>query len=242
MFFRKKPKKIYPYVIDIGTREVRALSFHAEPETQNMTIFSIGSSKLPASSIHNGCIQDATTVADAIKNVLIEAKNPLDKHKNQPSLVVASSGIMVDTICSTVEYEREQSKKKIASKEWGGILEKIQSRINEEEYQSEKYYNMPMGLTQSSIERIAIDGEITSNIIKQKGSILTFDLFNSYVPETHLQKIIQISTDSNVVTEGVYHSMYGVTKLIIDNHSNSKLSMILIDIGESHTDVAVIYE
>lgn len=239
--FRKKRILQNPIVVDLGAREVKVLTYSEDPETRNVVVHGLGSSRISPGKVLHGCLSEPYEVITAIENAYIEAKAP---HQNQDSLTILTgvSGIMMDVVCSEIDHRREHPHKKIRPKEWTATLDRIRCRIDEEEYRSSKHHNAPMGLAQSSIEHLFMDGVPIKEIVSNTGQQMTFQLFNTYVPEQHLESLRRVSEELNIPIQGAFHTMYGVSRLILDNHQNPHLSMILIDIGEDHTDVAIVLE
>ncbi len=239
--FRKKRTSYTPVIVDIGSQEVKVLTFSEDVETRNVTVHGIGISRLPAGQILHGCLTDSYQIATAIENAYVEAKHC---HQNEDSLTILTgvSGIMMDSMYSQSSYQREKPDEKIRPKEWENILDKMRCKIDEEEYRSTKEHNAPMKLVQSSIEQMLFDGVPTPQVLFKKGRDLEFRLFNTYVPESHVTALTNISEKVGLPIHGVFHTMYGVTRLILDNHQNPYLSMVLIDVGEDHTDVAIVKE
>ncbi len=237
--FRKKRVINTPIIVDIGAREVKLVTFTKDFDTNNVIIHGIGSSRLSSGKIVHGCLTDTYEVITAIENAYIEAKA---SHQNKKNLTILTgvSGIMMDAVSSQIEHHRDNPQKKIRKNEWVSTLDKVRCRIDEEEYRSTKEHNAPMDLAQSSIEKILIDGVPTRDVLHQTGKEITFQLFNTYVPETHLDGLYTVSEELSIPIQGVFHTMYGVSRLILDHHKDPQLSLILIDIGEDHTDVAIV--
>lgn len=239
--FRKKRITNTPIVVDLGSREVKVLTFSEDSQTHNVVVHGVGSSRISPGKMLHGCLSEPYEVITAIENAYIEAKSP---HQQQDSLTILTgvSGIMMDVVCSQIDHEREHPHKKIKPKEWAATLDKIRCRIDEEEYRSSKQHNAPMGLAQSSIEHLLVDGVPTKDVVFGTGREIGFHLFNTYVPEKHLESLTRVSEELNIPIQGAFHTMYGVSRLILDHHQNPQLSMVLIDVGEDHTDVAIVLD
>ncbi len=234
--FWKKEHKSTPIVVDIGSREVKVLVYTYDDKTGNIMIEGVGTSSLEEDTIEHGQIQNRADVVRALETAYIEAK----KSDDEISMVIGTSGILSDTIRTTMTEHREKPNKAIRPKEWENLLEHTHCRVEEEEYHSQLLHNMPMELVQSSIEGLTIDGEPHKDPLGQTGEKLEMNLFNTYVPESLTKELTAIAETVNVPIEGMFHTSYAVSRLVVDNHHDPHVSMVLIDVGETHTDVTVV--
>jgi len=237
MFFQKKINKT-PIVVDIGSNEIKVIKYNYDEKVNNIDIVGYGNFNTPKNCILNGVIKESTPISEAIRSAYIEARNKDDEE----DLVIGLSGIMIDIEKKVINIKRPKPESKISTKEWNAILEGIESEMDKQEYKSNILHNIQMELFQSSIENINIDDRKTFTPIGEIGREISIDLFNAYYPEENAIMLSKISEDLNMPIEAIFHSSYGVGQILIDNHPKNNPSMILVDIGSTHTDVTILNE
>ena len=237
MFFQKKITKT-PIIVDIGSNEIKVIKFKYDEKINNIDITGYGNFNTPKNCLLNGVIKEPSPIADSIRAAYIEARHQDD----QESLIIGLSGIMVDIEKKVINITRSKPESKISSKEWNTILEGVEDEMNKQEYKSNILHNIQMELFQSSIENIKIDDKKTFTPIGETGKDIYIDLFNAYYPQENALMLAKVSEELQMPIEGIFHSSYGVGQILIDNHPHNNPSMILVDIGSTHTDVTILNE
>lgn len=234
--------------LDIGTKAVKALFFTIQ-EKQNQkgevtghraVIRSLEMVEQKRRDNPEGMITD---IANVIENCKEAIKLASKKAGRRPSrLVLGVSGESIKGVTSVETCERESPGDKINLAEFGNIIHKLQwqafaetrKKISEEM----GYPEIDMKLVNAAIVDMRIDGYRVTNPLGFQGKEIKMDIFNSFAPLHYLDALKSIADHLELELLGIVSASYALSRSA--DTGNRQASTILMDIGESSTDIALV--
>ena len=236
--FNGKKSTTQGFALDIGSREVKMIAYEKTADTNNLKLLGSGHASINDHSLEHGRIRDVSDITQAVNTAYLEAKFDDQKYP----VTAGVSGVVIDTVCIEITERRQQTKKKIKPKEWKEWMQYIIHRLDQEEYHSERQYKVDMEMAHSSLEHMTIDGRSIDHPIKEMGEKMVFDIFTAYAPKDHLDGLKYTTEYIQMPFNGAFHNQYAVARMVLDYYKYPSPSLILVDIGDSHTDICLIIE
>lgn len=236
--FNRKKSTTRGYALDIGSREVKMVAYEKPADTNNITLLGVGRASIDSHSLEHGRIRDVSDITQAVNTAYLEAKCDDKQHM----VTAGVSGVVIDTVCSEITERRDKAQKKIKPKEWNDWMQYITHRLDQEEYHSERQYKVDMEMAHSSLEDMTIDGKNVDHPVKETGEKMVFDIFTAYAPKDHLDGLKYATKYIQMSFNGAFHNQYAVARMVLDYYKYPSPSLILVDIGDSHTDICLIIE
>ncbi|OGC52349.1 hypothetical protein A2982_03720 [candidate division WWE3 bacterium RIFCSPLOWO2_01_FULL_39_13] len=172
-------------------------------------------------------------ISSAIEECLVQS------NKSTKDVIVGLSGSGIIGFILIVKSEREDSEKEITSDE----LEDLYQKVKETAYIHAK--NKCAYLFADDVEFEALDLVVTSTFIENNivedpiglsGADIQVSVFCSYAEKSFYDRVVDIFSSLKYSVLTVTTALYSQVKLLSQKDSN----FVLIDVGLSHTDVAVV--
>ncbi|RLC37682.1 hypothetical protein DRH29_01130 [candidate division Kazan bacterium] len=243
MFWGRKKQADHEYilVLDIGTSFVKAVVCFIEDNQAH--IVSHRRCKQTANSMRGGMIVNLPEVVKACRTAIDLATQDLDTEVT--SAVLGINGQLIESVTTTVHYDRAHSNHPLEHSELKNIIYKIQQRSSEKlrSSLSEKFLedHPDIELIHASVVDVQMDGYVVENPIGFQGKRLSLTIFNAYVPTVYMGILQNLAQELNLNILAVAAQPYGLSKLFVNNDLRSdNPEGIFIDIGGGTTDLVVL--
>lgn len=228
--------------LDIGSEIVKALVVQLDNKNEKAFVLGVGKSSRKDKS-------DLIVNEENFENIVSVCASAIDDavaiSKIKPrKIIIGLNGNIVRGVSTNINYKRKTNKDKIGEREVkniiseirGGLCESVKKIVENNEVSDSNIF-----ITHSTIININIDGYKVINPVGFKGSSIEFTIFNSFMLRSHYRLIKNISEKLNVKLLEIVSQPYAVSvaKGIKDI---AKSNIILVDVGEKMTSVAMIHE
>lgn len=227
--------------LDIGTEFVKAVL--ARPTKKgDMEILGAAKAKQRDGGMHAGAIADIPAVVSACEEALVEVEDQAGERAS--TTIVSIAGELIKSNTTTVTYTRKDPKRPISEVEMTEILKKVQQKSGEvarEEVALETgNKNAEVQLISSAIISLTIDGYKIMNPIGFKGTEVSILIYTAFAPMLHVAALEKVCAELNLDLLTVAAPSFAVCRALLGDNADSDFSGIVIDIGGSTTDLAVV--
>lgn len=230
----------YLVALDIGTEVVKALV--AKVTEDGAEIIGVGRAHQALSDMQAGAIADITGVVANCDKALAEAEEQAGVSAR--TAVIGIAGELVKGTTTTVRVTRKDSAKTLDMPEVERIIKLVQERA---EAKAKKQLAWELGgkevevrLVNSALVGIEIDGYKVTNPIGFQGRDVMVQLYTAFAPLVHIGALERTAQQLDLDLLAVAAEPFAVSRSIIGNDANARLSAILMDVGGGTTDIAVI--
>lgn len=245
VFFSKLPfirfKSESFLVLDIGTFSVKAL--YAEKKGSIVKIKTYANEP-HVTDVYTEEGLDADSIINTCRNSLKGLKSTIGRKKGFPKKVVLGVGggfIYGKTL--TQNYIRENPQEEIDAGEFTNIIQKVQRRIYEQirkDFSKDTARSeLDVYLINASLQEVKIDGYQVVNPIGFKGREVSISLFNAYALKSFVDIFGKLAEALKLDIASLVSEPQAVSGCICKDDS-SKSDIILIDMGGSVTEIAVV--
>jgi cell division protein FtsA len=236
-----QPTRKYNLVLDIGTGLIKALLVFEED--RELHVAGKAFVKPKTDSIRGGLIYDLEAVSracrEAIDKVFAQAGVQV------PSVIFGVSGQLVESVTTTVHYDRAHPEQPLSSAELKNIIYRIIERSNEklrlalrDKFNDE---HPDIELIHAAVVESQLDGYTIPNPVGFQGKRLSLTIFNAYIPLVYASVLQNLAKDLNLSIASIAAQPYGVSKIFADTPNRKEAdNAIFIDIGHSATDLVVV--
>lgn len=239
--FNKKQEPEILLALDIGTEYVKALAFSLSPEENKIEVKAMAKEKQNPQNMAGGMITDIKGASETCGRTLRKLENLLKVKLHKAIVGVAGESIQGGV--ATVHYERSKASEKITQAEIKNIIQKVQWKAFEN---FRKNFAEEAGLTEANIRivdaqilKVKIDGFEVKNPVDFQGKNITFEIFNSIAPMTHLSSILGVVKNLGLKIERIAAEPCSIANLVCSG-KNAPARSIFIDIGGGTTDIAIV--
>jgi cell division protein FtsA len=241
MIWGRKPK-LEPHkqlILDLGTNTVKALIVFID---QN-EIHVVGRAyvKYKPSLSQGGVITNLEGMTEACQEAI---KLASDQAKTQPqSVIFGVTGQLVESVTTTVHYDRANPEQALDTAELKNIIYKIQQRSVERlrAVLREKFDDShpDVELIHAAIVDVQLDGYTLHNPIGFQGKRLSLTIFNAYIPLVYASMLQSLARQLNLQLTSIAAQPYGISKLLVKTDEIDGQG-VFVDVGHGSTDVVVV--
>jgi len=228
-------------VLDIGTFSVKAL--YAEKKGSGVKIKAYANEPY-VTDVHTEEGLDVGSVINACRRALKLLKSASGRNRGFPKKAVLGIGggfIYGKTL--TQNYIRENPREEIDAGDFTNIIQKVQQRIYEQirkDFSKDTARSeLDVYLINASLQEVKIDGYQVVNPIGFKGKEVSVSLFNAYAPKSFVGIFEKLAEALKLDITSLVSEPQAVAGCICRDDS-SKSDIILIDMGGSVTEIAVV--
>ncbi len=226
--------------LDIGTEYVKAVL--ARPGKKGtLEILGAARSRQRDGAMHAGAVADIPAVVSACEEALVEVEDQAGERAG--TTVVGVAGELIKGNTTSVSYTRKDRKRPITEAEMSEILKKVQQKSGEvarEEVALETGNSkVEVELISSAIISLTIDGYKITNPIGFKGSEVSILIYTAFAPMIHVAALEKVCAELNLDLLTDAAPPFAVCRAMLGDNTDSDFSGIVIDIGGTTTDVAV---
>lgn len=226
-------------ILDIGTQTVKALLVFVADNEVHVT--GRAYAKFKPTIAHGGVIADINGMAEVCRAV-IEAVTKQSGYTPK-SVIVGVNGQLVESVTTTVHYDRANPEQSLDANELKNIIYKVQQRSSErlKAVLKDKFDDAhpDVELIHAAIVGVELDGYALENPIGFQGKRLTLTIFNAYIPLVYASMMQGLARQLDLQLVSIAAQPYGVSKLLakqaVDDYNG-----IFIDVGHTTTDVVVV--
>ncbi|MFA5010187.1 MAG: cell division FtsA domain-containing protein [Patescibacteria group bacterium] len=240
MWGRKTSPKPQPQLIlDLGTSTVKAILVYVEDNEVHV----VGRAyvKYQPNSLRGGVIVDLNNVAQACREA-IDLVSQQAKHQPKAT-IIGVSGQLVESVTTTVHYDRANPEQALDATELKNIIYKIQQRSIERlrTVLREKFTDAhpDVELIHAAVVDVQLDGYTVANPIGFQGKRLTLTIFNAYIPLVYASMLQELTRQLGLQLISIAAQPYGMSKILVKK-TLQDYQGIFIDVGHTTTDVVVV--
>lgn len=242
MKWGRKPK-LEPHkqlILDLGTGTVKAIVVFIEDNE----IHVVGRHyvRYSAKSVHGGVIVDLASVVAACQKAIEGAAQAANYQPT--SVVIGVGGQLVESVTTTIHYDRAHPEQVLDASELKNIIYKIQQRSSERlrTVLQEKFSDAhpDVELIHAAVVEMMLDGYTVANPIGFQGKRLTLTIFNAYIPLVYASMLQGLANQLGLQLVSIAAQPYGVSKLLAKKDNAREINGVFIDVGQSTTDVVVV--
>lgn len=227
--------------LDIGTEFVKAVL--ARPtERGSLEILAAAKSPQRPGSMHAGAITDISAVVSAAEEALVKVEEAAGTRANLT--VVGVAGELIKGRTTSVRYTRKDPGRPITELEMSEILKKVQQKsgtVARDEISLETGKNgVEVRLVNSAVVSLSIDGYKITDPIGFKGSDVSILVYTAFAPLIHVAAIEKVCAELSLDLLTVAVEPFAVSRALVGDQVDSKLSCIIVDVGGTTTNVAVL--
>ncbi len=227
-------------ILDVGTGTVKAVIVFVEDN--EVHVVGRAYAKYPPKSMQGGVIVDLNSVAEACR-LAIEAASTQADYQPQ-SVIFGASGQLVESVTTTVHYDRAHPDQALDASELKNIIYKIQQRSVErlKTMLREKFADAhpDVELIHAAVVDMQFDGYTVNNPVGFQGKRLTLTIFNAYIPLIYASMLQGLARQLNLQLVSIAAQPYGISKLLVKSDNSRDYNGIFIDVGHTTTDVVVV--
>jgi cell division protein FtsA len=218
--------------LDIGTTNIKALI--AKP-TKPLEIIGVGKS-------HHDGNQD-------LENIIKSCEQALSKAEDQAQLtagkaIISITGEVVKSSVTTIKYLRKDPSAPISASEMSIIIEKAQQKAETKAKSSliteTNDKNIEIRLVNSAITTLNIDNHKVTDPIGLKGREVFVQLYTAFAPLLYISTLEKLAAQLGLDLLAIAVESFATTRALLGDDPDSDLTAIVIDIGASTTDIAVV--
>lgn len=238
---KKKAGSGFFIALDIGSHEIKALL--CVSEGKKGVILGVGRKKQDLTDMNSGSVLDIASVIENCKDAINAAEK--DAGIGVEKVIIGISGDFVKGATHTTTYIRRDPNKKMDLAELKNIIQKVQWRSFEvirSQISLETGYNeIDIKLVNASVVDTRVDGYKVENPIGFQGKEIELSIFNSFAPlEQHgILQTLAVELDLEIIA--ISSEPYSLAKHF-GKEGNKKSNTIIIDIGASSTEIAIVKE
>jgi len=226
-------------ILDLGTGTVKAIIVFVEND--EVHIAGRAYVKYKPSLAHGGVITNLEGMALACNEAI---KLASAQAKYQPkSVIFGVSGQLVESVTTTVHYDRAHPEQSLEPSELKNIIYKIQQRSSERlrSVLQEKFSDShpDVELIHAAVVDVQLDGYPLENPIGFQGKRLTLTIFNAYVPLVYASMMQELARQLDLQLISIAAQPYGISKLLAAK-DREDYNGIFVDVGHTSTDVVVV--
>lgn len=228
-FFKGNSPEIL-LALDLGTHSIKTLFFTPDPKTQKFETHGKSEQKQGLSSMTGGHIADLDAVLEVISLALEETS--LATSLKPKSVILGTSGGIVESIGMTVRFKRPQPETEVLSKELDLLLKKIQEKTLPKAKERLIGKNEPE-LVETLITTYRLDNKKVTSPLGLAGATLEICLLHNFCLKSDLNSLQTITKEL-----GLHLIFLGGTSTITAHTLLPKHEAgILIDMGGQTTEV-----
>ena len=243
MFWGRKSKTQADHllVLDIGSTDIKAAVFDVEDNIAH--IVAISRIAQEPGSMRGGMIVNLPSVTATCDEAIAHALGESDISIS--SMILGVNGQLVETVTTTVHYDRAHPEHPLEHGELKNIIYKIQQRSSDKLKTSlrEKFADdhPDIQLIHAGVVDVQLDGYVVENPVGFQGKRLTLTIFNAYIPLVHLSILQNLAQQLRLNILSVATEPYGLSKVFVEPQaSTEEQNGIFIDIGGGTTDVVIV--
>jgi cell division protein FtsA len=242
MSWGRKPKSepSKQLILDLGTETVKAVILFVEDN--EVHIAGRAYVKYSPKSVQGGVIVDLSGTTVACRTAIEKAS--AQAGVTPKSVIVGVCGQLVESVTTTVHYDRAHPEEILESLELKNIIYKVQQRSSERlrNVLREKFSDAhpDVELIHAAVVDMQLDGYTLGNPIGFQGKRLTLTIFNAYIPLVYASMMQGLARQLDLQLVSVAAQPYGISKLLAKIDSTKEFNGIFIDIGCANTDVVVV--
>ena len=160
------------------------------------------------------------------------------------SLVIGLSGDLVKGITKTTVIQRPNPRLPLSEKEVDNLLLANQMASLKQatkdlqlEYQD---HNFDLQLLNSSLVRLAVDGQPVVNPLNYQATTVSIQLYNVFIPAAWLQAGQKIAERLGLNLIALAYKPFALSRGLLSNPSNANLNALIINIQDHITDLGLI--
>ena len=227
-------------ILDLGTGTVKAVIIFIEDN--EIHVAGRAYVKYPSKSVQSGVIVNLEAVAIACREAI---KLAAAQANHQPqSVIFGVGGQLVESVTTTVHYDRAHPEQSLDASELKNIIYKIQQRSSErlrsvlQEKFADTHPNVE--LIHAAVVDMQFDGYALSNPIGFQGKRLTLTIFNAYIPLIYASMLQGLARQLGLQLVSIAARPYGISKLFAQPDNLHDYSGVFVDVGFAATDVVVV--
>ncbi len=227
-------------ILDLGTGTVKAVIIFVEDN--ELHIAGRAYVKYPPKSVQGGVIVDLDAVAGACREAITLAAAQADYQPQ--SVIFGVGGQLVESVTTTVHYDRAHPEQSLDASELKNIIYKVQQRSSERlkgvlrEKFADAHPNVE--LIHAAVVDMQFDGYTLNNPIGFQGKRLTLTIFNAYIPLIYASMLQGLARQLNLQLVSIAAEPYGISKLLAKSDNLRDYSGVFVDVGFTSTDVVVV--
>lgn len=232
----------YIVALDVGTEYVKALI--GRVSNGNAQIVGVGRARQNLTDMQAGAVSDIGAVVENCNQALAIAEEQAGVSVR--TSVVGIAGELVKGTTTTVRCTRKDPNIELDVEEMERIVKLVQKRA---EATARKNLAWELGgkqvevkLVNSALVNISIDGYEVTNPIGFKGRDVVVQLYTAFAPMIHISALERVATELDLDLVAVAAEPFAVSRSVIGDNPNAKMSAVLMDVGGGTTDIAVIDE
>jgi len=226
-------------ILDLGTSTVKALIVFVDQN--ELHVAGRAYVKYGPTLAHGGVITDIGGMAAVCREAIQQASQQAGYQPQ--SVIFGVSGQLVESVTTTVHYDRAHPEQALDATELKNIIYKIQQRSSERlrHVLREKFDDThpDVELIHAAVVDVQLDGYILENPIGFQGKRLTLTIFNAYIPLVYASMMQGLAKQLDLQLLSIAAQPYGLSK-ILAAEDRQDYNGIFIDVGHTSTDVVVI--
>lgn len=237
---KAKPEPQKQLILDLGTETVKAVILFVEDN--EIHIVGRAYIKYPPKSVQGGVIVDLAATAAACRKAIEVAS--AQAGSTPQSVIIGVCGQLVESVTTTVHYDRAHPEQILEAGELKNIIYKVQQRSSERlrNVLREKFSDShpDVELIHAAVVEMQLDGYTLANPVGFQGKRLTLTIFNAYIPLVYASMMQGLARQLGLQLVSIAAQPYGVSKLLASPDNARDYSGIFVDIGHANTDVVVV--
>ncbi len=227
-------------ILDLGTGTVKAVIIFIEDN--EIHIAGRAYVKYLPKSVQSGVIVDLEAVASVCREAIALASAQADYQPQ--SVIFGVGGQLVESVTTTVHYDRTHPEQSLDASELKNIIYKVQQRSSERlkgvlrEKFADAHPNVE--LIHAAVVDMQFDGYTLNNPIGFQGKRLTLTIFNAYIPLIYASMLQGLARQLNLQLVSIAAQPYGISKLLAKADNLRDYSGVFVDVGSTATDIVVV--
>lgn len=226
-------------VLDIGTEFVKAIVYRIEERHGFVTGYAKVRQKL--GDMAAGAVTDIAGVVANCETAIAQAGKQAGAYPEQAVMGIAGELVRGRTV--SIEYTREEPKRRIDADELREIIHRIQRKAFEharaEMARETGSVDVDVKLVHAAIVDARIDGTRVENPLGFQGKDIQLSVFNAFAPLIHFGALQTIAAELELDLLTIAAEPYAVVRALMGTRA-SDVSAITIDIGGGTTDIGLV--
>lgn len=237
-----RPLQNYLVALDVGTEFVKALI--GRVIGNEVEIIGVGKAHQSLADMQAGAIADIAAVVANCDQALAAAEAQAGISARTGVLGIA--GELVKGTTSVVRFTRKDPSAELSIDEMGKIIELVQERAETKARQQLAWElggkDVEVRLVNSALVRIDIDGYKVTNPVGFQGRDIVVEMYTAFAPMIHIGALERTASELDLELLAVAAEPFAVSRSVVGDDPNTRVSAVLMDVGGGTTDIAVVNE
>ncbi len=226
--------------LDIGTHSVKAVLV-TKTKDGDLEILGAAIKEQEPGAMRSGVIINAPLVEKTCDDAIREVEDKSGATASK--VVVGIAGELIKSQTSRIHYTRSDGDKRFTDIEMFNIVSKVESTAVENAKREIAFeMDNPVAeaeLIDSTLISAKIDGHKVDDLVGETGSDVVIEYYTAVAPSTYVRAIQKACKDLKLDLVSISVDQYAICRAIL-SEQEEKESFILMDIGDSNTNLAVV--